>query len=75
MADPENKSEIGASIPGIVAKILVEPGDKVLENQLVAVIEAMKWKLIYLHLLQVLLIYNSKEGQNVEAGELLIRLE
>ena len=42
MADPEDKSQIGASIPGMVSKISVKPGDQVEENQVVAVIEAMK---------------------------------
>lgn len=75
-ADPDNKLEIGANIPGVVAKILVQEGDKVEKNQTVAIIEAMKMetnvtapqegrvKSIFI-----------KEGQNVESGQLLIRLE
>jgi len=75
-ADPNNKYEIGASIPGLITKILVKPGDKVKENQLVAIIEAMKMET---HVtaavdgtVQSILV---KEGDNVETGELLMRLE
>lgn len=76
MADPENKSEIGASIPGIVEKILVEPGDKVKENQLVAIIEAMKMEThVSAPISGTVKSVIVKEGQNVETGELLIRLE
>ncbi|MEG2519130.1 MAG: pyruvate carboxylase, partial [Oscillospiraceae bacterium] len=42
LADPEDKSQIGASIPGAVTKVEVKPGDKVKENQVIAVVEAMK---------------------------------
>ena len=76
LADPKNKLEIGASIPGTIIKVLVEPGQKVKENQLVAIIEAMKMET------QVLSPVNGsvksifvKEGQKVESGELLIMLK
>ncbi len=76
MADPENELEIGASIPGVVAKILVEPGDEVKENQLVAVIEAMKMEThVTTNVAGTVQSIGVKEGDNVEAGELLIRLE
>ncbi len=41
-ADPENNYEIGASIPGNVLSVLVKEGDKVVKNQPVAIVEAMK---------------------------------
>lgn len=76
MADPEKKSEIGASIPGVIAKILVKPGDKVEEKQLVAVIEAMKMETHVTSATSGTVQFIAvKEGQNVEAGELLMRLE
>lgn len=76
MADPENKLEIGASIPGTVAKILVKTGEKVGEGQLVAIIEAMKMETqITAATAGTISSIAVKEGQNVEAGELLIRLE
>ena len=42
MADPEDKSQVGASIPGAVSKIAVKVGDAVEKNQTLATIEAMK---------------------------------
>ena len=42
MADPEDKSQVGASIPGAVSKINVKVGDTVEKNQTLATIEAMK---------------------------------
>jgi len=74
--DPNNKYEIGASIPGLIAKIFVKQGDKVKENQLLAIIEAMKMETYVTASVdgsvQAVLV---KEGDNVEAGELLMRLE
>ena len=42
MADPNDKSQIGASIPGAVSKVMVKKGDKVKENDVLIIIEAMK---------------------------------
>ena len=42
MADPDNKLQIGAQIPGAVSKIFVKKGDKVAAGEVLAVIEAMK---------------------------------
>ena len=76
MADPEDKSQSGASIPGLVSKINVKPGDQVTENQVIAVIEAMKMETSVVARMagtidQVLI----KEGQDVKAGELLITIK
>ena len=76
MADPENKKEIGASIPGTVAKILVEPGAKVKAKETVAIIEAMKMETNVTSTIDgTVKSIVVKEGQNVESGELLIRLD
>lgn len=76
MADPEDKKDIGSSIPGSLAKILVQVGDSVEKNQLVAVVEAMKMETQITSSVEgkVEAIF-SKEGDRIEAGELLIRLE
>ncbi len=76
LADPEDKSQTGASIPGMVSKVSVKPGDPVKENQVVAVIEAMKMETSVVARMdgvidQVLI----KEGDNVKAGELLITVK
>ena len=76
MADPEDKSQIGASIPGMVSKVSVKPGDTVEENQVVAVIEAMKMETSVVArkagtVDQVLI----QEGSSVKAGELLMTIK
>ena len=42
LATPGDPTQIGASIPGMVSKVNVKVGDTVEENQVLAVIEAMK---------------------------------
>lgn len=75
MADTLNPLEIGASIPGKVAKILVNPGDKVNENQEIAIIEAMKMETSIVSLAEGTVdTIVVKEGQIVKSGELLIKL-
>ena len=76
LADPEDKSQVGSSIPGMVSKVNVKPGDAVEENQVLAVIEAMKMETSVVARMagivdQVLI----KEGSSVKAGELLITLK
>lgn len=76
IADPDNKLEIGANIPGNVAKILVKVGDDVDEKQVVAIIEAMKMETqITSSIKGKVNSISVKEGDKVEAGELLISLE
>lgn len=76
IADPDNKLEIGANIPGNVAKILVKVGDDVDEKQVVAIIEAMKMETqITSSIKGKVSSISVKEGDKVEAGELLISLE
>lgn len=41
-ADENDKTEIGANIPGNILKVLVKEGEEVEENQPIAIIEAMK---------------------------------
>ena len=76
LADPSDKSQVGASIPGMVSKVNVKPGDTVEENQVLAVIEAMKMETSVVARMkgtvdQVLI----KEGGAVKAGELLITIK
>lgn len=73
MADPSDKSQIGASIPGMVSKVSVKPGDEVKVNQVVAIIEAMKMET------SVVALTDGKVGEvfiepghTVKAGELLM---
>ncbi len=76
MADPDNIYEIGSNIPGTIIKLNIDDGDVVEENQIVAVIEAMKMETNILSpvagQVESILIH---EGDQVESGELLIKLE
>ncbi len=42
LADPEDKAQIGAPMPGVVSRVLVREGDMVEHNQAVLLIESMK---------------------------------
>ena len=75
MADPNNKMELGASIPGTVVKVLVKEGDLVKKDQSLVVIEAMKMETnITASFAGKVDVIKVKEGQQVKAGELLIKL-
>lgn len=76
MADPNDKSHVGASIPGAVSKVNVKPGDKVKENDVLAVVEAMKMETSVTARMdgeveEVLV----KANDTVKAGQLLIKLK
>ena len=76
MADPQDKSHVGASIPGMVTKVNVKSGDKVEENQVLAVIEAMKMETsVVARMAGVVDEVFIAEGDNVKAGELLITIK
>ena len=66
---------MGASIPGMVSKLHVQPGDRVEENQVLAVIEAMKMETaIPARMSGVVKAVHVKENQPVKARELLIEI-
>jgi pyruvate carboxylase len=75
-ADENDPSQIGASIPGLVSKVNVKPGDVVEENQVLAVIEAMKMETAVAArrpgVVKKVLV---SAGQTVKAKELLIVME
>ena len=75
MADPLDKSHTGASIPGAVSKINVKSGDHVEENQIIAIIEAMKMETSVVArmsgTIDEVLVH---AGQTVKAGELLVTI-
>jgi len=76
LADANDKKQVGASIPGMVSKVSVKPGDEVAENQVLAVIEAMKMETSIVSrsagiIGEVFIV----AGQPVKAGELLITLK
>ncbi len=75
-ADPDNEREVGSSIPGTVAKILVKEGDKVKTGQSLIVIEAMKMETnVTAPVDGEIANIRVKEGQAVDSGELLLKMD
>ncbi len=75
LADQTDKSQIGSSIPGMVSKVMVKVGDTVKENQVVAVVEAMKMETsVVAGMDGVVKEVLVTPGKTVKAGELLIRI-
>ncbi|MFW6305808.1 MAG: biotin/lipoyl-containing protein, partial [Bacillota bacterium] len=76
MADPTNNLEIGSSIPGKVVKVLVEQGDEVKEGQSLIIVEAMKMETnITSPVSGTVTSIVVVEDQQVQSGELLLKLE
>ena len=76
MADENDNYQIGASIPGAVVEILVEKGEEVKEDQNLLTIEAMKMETSIKAAVDGVVDYiNVSKGQQVEPGELLIKLK
>ena len=76
MADPKDKSQVGASIPGMVSRVNVKPGDRVEPNQVLAVIEAMKMETsVVARMAGTVDQVTVKTGQAVQAGELLVTIQ
>ena len=76
MADPEDKSQVGSSIPGAVSKIHVKVGDTVEVNQPLATIEAMKMETaITARMAGIVESILVTEGSTVKGGQLLITIK
>jgi pyruvate carboxylase len=74
-ADPKNAKQIGASMPGLVVVVAVQPGDQIVAGQKLLVLEAMKMETT------ILAEADSKvaevhvvAGAQVEAGDLLMTM-
>lgn len=75
-ADESDPRQVGASIPGMVSKIHVQPGDTVEENQVLMTIEAMKMETaVTARTAGKVREIRVKEGQTVKAKELLMLLD
>ena len=73
MADPEDKSQVGSSIPGAVSKIAVKVGDTVEKNQTLVTIEAMKMETaITARMSGTVSEILVKEGETVKGGQLIL---
>jgi pyruvate carboxylase len=75
-ADESDPRQAGASIPGMVSKLHVQPGDTVEENQVLMTIEAMKMETaVTARTAGKVREIRVKEGQAVKAKELLMLLD
>ena len=73
MADPEDKSQVGSSIPGAVSRLNVKVGDTVEKNQTLATIEAMKMETaITARMSGTVSEILVKEGETVKGGQLIL---
>lgn len=73
--DPANQEEIGATMPGKVLKLMVEPGDKVKKGEHLIVTEAMKMETtVQAPFAAVIKAVHVKNGDTIETGDLLIEL-
>ena len=73
MADPNDKSQVGASIPGAVSKIAVKVGDRVELNRTLLTIEAMKMETaVTARMSGTVASIEIKEGDTVKGGQLLL---
>jgi len=75
-AEPSNPNHIGAPMPGVVASIVVKPGDKVKEGDMLLTIEAMKMETgIHAERDAVISAVHVSAGGQIDAKDLLIELE
>jgi pyruvate carboxylase len=75
MADPEDKSQVGASIPGAVSKLAVKAGDRVEKDQTLLTIEAMKMETaVTARMAGTVERVEVAEGDTVKGGQLLVTI-
>lgn len=75
-ADADEPGQVGANISGNVLKILSKPGDLIVEQQPIAVMEAMKMETkILAPISGTLKSIDVKEGQQVDSGQLIAVIE
>ncbi|MDR1272521.1 MAG: biotin/lipoyl-binding protein, partial [Clostridiales Family XIII bacterium] len=75
MADPNDPSEIASSIPGLVSRILVKPGDAVKKNDVLMIVEAMKMEAsITANTDGVVVDIFPRVGDTIVQGALLVKL-
>ena len=76
LADPEDKGQVGAPMPGMVSRVMVQPGETVEQNQVLLVIEAMKMETqVVARMAGKVDRVEVKENTVVKAGELLVTIK
>ncbi len=74
-ADASDPKQVGASMPGMVVTIAVEPGEKVAKGQKLLSLEAMKMETtVYAEVAGTVEKVLVKPGSQIEAGDLMIQL-
>ena len=75
MADPEDKSQVGSSIPGAVSRLNVKVGDTVEKNQTLVTIEAMKMETpVKAPQDGTVATVDVAKGESVDSGKVLVTL-
>lgn len=75
-ADPSDKEQIGASMPGKVLNVIVEPGDEVTKGEHLIVTEAMKMETtVQAPFAAKIKAVHVKVGDTIGTGDLLLELE
>jgi pyruvate carboxylase len=75
-ADPTNPNEVGAPMPGLVVRVMVQPGDHVEKGQKLISLEAMKMEMtIYAERSGRIAEVLVQSGTQVAAGDLLLRYQ
>ena len=74
-ADESNSDHVGSPLPGQIAKIFVQPGNRVIKGDKLLVIEAMKMETtINAEKSGTIKSVNIESGDNVEAKDLLVEI-
>ena len=75
-ADPSNSGHVGASMPGMVVTVTVQPGDTIKTGQKLLSLEAMKMEtVINAEVAGTVSEVLVKAGSQVETGDLLVAIE
>jgi pyruvate carboxylase len=75
-ADAGDPKQMGAPMPGLVVGVVVAPGEKVAAGQKLLTLEAMKMETtVYAEVAGTVAELLVKSGAQVEAGDLLVRLD
>jgi pyruvate carboxylase len=75
-AEPGNRAQVGAPMPGLVVGVMVEAGEQVAAGQKLFALEAMKMETtLYAEKAGRVAEILVKPGSQVEAGDLLLRFE
>ncbi|MDW7993923.1 MAG: pyruvate carboxylase [Gemmatales bacterium] len=75
-ADPTDPNQVGAPMPGLVMRVMVQPGETVEKGQKLFTLEAMKMEVtIYAERAGRVAEVAVKPGTQVAAGDLLLRYE